>query len=598
MMNTAKQRIEALRGALKQEGIDFYIVPTADFHNSEYVDGYFKVREFLSGFTGSNGTLVVSAGEAGLWTDGRYFVQAERELAGSDITLYRMGEEGVPTIQEYLKKNVSDGQTIGFDGRVISASFGKKLEKAFEGRNVSMVYERDIVDTLWTDRPAIPASRVWAVPEDLCGETAAQKLARVREKMKAENAAHLLVSKLDDIMWLYNIRANDVACNPVALSYTFISMEEAVLFIQKDALTDEMRGYFRDNNIVCREYAELPGFLEECAVCGKIWCAESDVSYLLYRLVTKRGGIIGKDSPIGLLKAVKNPVELENIRKYYLLDSAALTKFLFWMKKNAGKMQLDEYSAAKKLDGMRAEIDGFIELSFDTISAYGANAAMMHYEATAEDKAEIKAEGFYLVDSGGQYRGATTDVTRTIALGPVTDEMKKHFTKTACGMLRLADAKFLYGCTGRNVDIMARLPLWECYIDYKCGTGHGIGYILNVHEGPQSIRWKYVADIGETLLEQGMIVSDEPGVYIEGSHGIRTENVLEVVNEVKNGDGQFMGFRHLTYVPIDLDAIDTSYMEASDIKKLNDYHAQVYEKLAPYFEGEELEQLKAATRAV
>lgn len=597
-MNTAKQRIEALRGALKQAGIDFYIVPTADFHNSEYVDGYFKVREFLSGFTGSNGTLVVSRAEAGLWTDGRYFVQAERELAGSDIVLYRMGEEGVPTIQEYLKKNVSDGQTVGFDGRVISASFGKKLEKAFEGRQVTIAYEKDIVDALWADRPAIPASRVWAVPEELCGESAAQKLAKVREKMKSENAAHLLVSKLDDIMWLYNIRANDVECNPVALSYTFISMEEAVLFIQEAALTDEMRDYFRKNGIVCRDYGELAGFLADCALQGKIWCAEGDINYLLYKLVTKRGEIIGKESPIGLLKAVKNPVELENIRKYYLLDSAALTKFLFWMKKNAGREPMDEYSAAKKLDGMRAEIDGFIELSFDTISAYGANAAMMHYEATAEDKAEIRPEGFYLVDSGGQYMGATTDVTRTIALGPVTDEMKKHFTKAACGMLRLADAKFLYGCTGRNVDIMARLPLWECYIDYKCGTGHGIGYILNVHEGPQSIRWKYVADFGETLLEKGMIVSDEPGVYIEGSHGIRTENVLEVVNEVKNGDGQFMGFRHLTYVPIDLDAIDTAYMEASDIKKLNDYHALVYEKLAPCFEGEELEQLKAATRAI
>lgn len=597
-MNTAKQRIEALRGALKQAGIDFYIVPTADFHNSEYVDGYFKVREFLSGFTGSNGTLVVGRAEAGLWTDGRYFVQAERELAGSDIVLYRMGEEGVPTIQEYLKKNASDGQTVGFDGRVISASFGKKLEKAFEGRQVTIAYEKDIVDALWADRPAIPASRVWAVPEELCGESAAQKLAKVREKMKSENAAHLLVSKLDDIMWLYNIRANDVECNPVALSYTFISMEEAVLFIQEAALTDEMRDYFRKNGIVCRDYGELAGFLADCALQGKIWCAEGDINYLLYKLITKRGEIIGKESPIGLLKAVKNPVELENIRKYYLLDSAVLTKFLFWMKKNAGREPMDEYSAAKKLDGMRAEIDGFIELSFDTISAYGANAAMMHYEATAEDKAEIRPEGFYLVDSGGQYMGATTDVTRTIALGPVTDEMKKHFTKAACGMLRLADAKFLYGCTGRNVDIMARLPLWECYIDYKCGTGHGIGYILNVHEGPQSIRWKYVADFGETLLEKGMIVSDEPGVYIEGSHGIRTENVLEVVNEVKNGDGQFMGFRHLTYVPIDLDAIDTAYMEASDIKKLNDYHALVYEKLAPCFEGEELEQLKAATRAI
>ena len=259
---------------------------------------------------------------------------------------------------------------------------------------------------------------------------------------------------------------------------------------------------------------------------------------------------------------------------------------------------MDEYSVAMKLDSMRAEIDGFFELSFPTISAYKENAAMMHYSATETDKKNIEPEGLYLVDSGGQYVGGTTDVTRTIALGPVTDTMKKHFSKTACGMLRLADTKFLYGCTGKNVDIMAREPLWECYIDYKCGTGHGIGYILNVHEGPQNIRWRFNPGVKEAVLEEGMIVSDEPGVYIEGSHGIRIENILEIVKEEKNGDGQFMAFRHLTYVPIDLDVIDTQYMESSDVRKLNAYHAEVYKRLSPYFEGEELEMLKKATRAV
>lgn len=597
-MNAVKQRVEELKKALKQEGIDFYIVPTADFHNSEYVNSYFKVREFLSGFTGSNGTLVISEKEAGLWTDGRYFVQAERELAGSGIILYRMAEEGVPTIQEYLEKNVSEGQTIGFDGRVIDASFGKELEKIFEGRNVKLAYDKDIVDALWSDRPAMPVSALWVVPEKICGETVAEKLAKVREKMAKEKVQHLLISKLDDIMWLYNVRANDVDCNPVALSYTFISMNEAILFIQKKAVTDEAAEFFRKNDIICKDYSEIVSFLESCELKGKVWCAEGDINYLLYKLITKRSEIVGKDNPTELLKAVKNPVELENIRKYYLLDSVALTKFLFWMKKNVGKVPMDEYSVAQKLDGMRAEIEDFIELSFDTISAYGPNAAMMHYEATENDKAEIKPEGFYLVDSGGQYMGATTDVTRTIAVGPVTDEMKKHFSKTVCGMLRLADTKFLYGCTGRNIDIMARQPLWECYIDYKCGTGHGIGYILNVHEGPQNVRWKFNSNITETVLESGMIVSDEPGVYIEGSHGIRIENILEIVNEVKNGDGQFMGFRHLTYVPIDLDAIDTAYMEPSDIQRLNDYHALVYQKLEPYFDGEEKKALREATRFI
>lgn len=416
--------------------------------------------------------------------------------------------------------------------------------------------------------------------------------------MKKEQAAHLLLTKLDDIMWLYNIRANDIDCNPVALSYTFVSEKEAVIFVQNEALTEAAKGHFEKYGVLVKDYAEVVTFLEQCKLNGKVMCACNDVNYLLYKLVGRRGELLERENPTSLLKAIKNEVELENIRKYYLLDSVALTKFLFWMKKNVGKKQMDEYSVAMKLDQMRSEVEDFLDVSFPTISAYKENAAMMHYSATKEDKKNIEAEGLYLVDSGGQYIGATTDVTRTIALGDVTEDMKKHFSKVASGMLRLADVKFLYGCTGKNVDIIARQPLWDCYIDYKCGTGHGIGYILNVHEGPQNIRWRYNPGMNEALLEEGMIVSDEPGVYIEGSHGIRTENILEIVKEEKNGDGQFMGFRHLTFVPIDLDAIDTKYMEASDVSKLNAYHEVVYSKLNPYFEGEELEMLKEATRAI
>lgn len=591
-------RINGMKEILKAAGVDFYLVPTADFHNSEYVNEYFKVREFLSGFTGSNGTLVISQEETGLWTDGRYFVQAEKELSGSGIILYRMAEEGVPTIEEYLNQHVKEGQTIGFDGRVIDAAFGRKLEKTLADRNVTFAYDKDLADSLWADRPAMPVSDIWVVPEEQCGKTVAEKLAEVRAAMKKEQASHLLIAKLDDIMWLYNIRANDVDCNPVALSYTFISEAEAVIFVQNKALTDTAKSHFEKCGVIVKDYTEIVAFLEQCELQGKVMCACDDINYLLYKLLYNRGEIVDRENPTAMLKAIKNAVELENIRKYYLLDSVVLTKFLFWMKKNAGKQPMDEYSAAMKLDKMRSELDGFLDLSFPTISAFKENAAMMHYSATPEDKKDIDTDGFYLVDSGGQYVGGTTDVTRTIALGNVTDEMKKHFSKVASGMLRLADTKFLYGCTGKNVDIMAREPLWECYIDYKCGTGHGIGYILNVHEGPQNIRWRFNPGVKEAVLEEGMIVSDEPGVYIEGSHGIRTENILEIVKETKNGDGQFMGFRHLTFVPIDLDAIDTQYMEASDVRKLNAYHAEVYQKLEPHFEGEEKEMLKEATRAV
>lgn len=592
------ERINGMKEILKKAGVDFYLVPTADFHNSEYVNDYFKVREFLSGFTGSNGTLVISQKETGLWTDGRYFVQAEKELKGSGIVLYRMAEEGVPTIEEYLNKYVEKGQTVGFDGRVVDAAFGRKLEKILSDRSVTFAYDTDLADSLWTERPDMPASHLWVVPEEQCGRTVAQKLADVRAAMEKEHASHLMLAKLDDIMWLYNVRANDVECNPVALAYTFISENAAVVFVQAKALTKEAKAHFDKYGVQVRDYTEIVDFLEHYELQGKVMCACNDMNYLLFKVLEKRGTILDRENPTAILKAIKNSVELENLRKYYLLDSVVLTKFLFWMKKNAGKQPMDEYSAAMKLDKMRSEIEGFLDLSFPTISAFKENAAMMHYSATKEDKKDIDTDGFYLVDSGGQYIGGTTDVTRTIAFGNVTDEMKKHFSKVASGMLRLADTKFLYGCTGKNVDIMAREPLWECYMDYKCGTGHGIGYILNVHEGPQNIRWRFNPGVTEAVLEEGMIVSDEPGVYIEGSHGIRTENILEIVKETKNGDGQFMGFRHLTFVPIDLDAIDTQYMEPSDIRKLNAYHAEVYKRLEPFFEGDEKEMLKKATREI
>jgi Xaa-Pro aminopeptidase len=597
-MNVYKNRIEQLQKLLKENGVDFYIVPTSDFHSSEYVNGYFKMREFLSGFTGSAGTLIVSATKAGLWTDGRYFVQAANELNGSGIVLYKMAEENVPTVTEYLEKNVKDGQTIGFDGRVVEASLGNKLEEIFHDKNVNIKYEKDIADILWKDRPALPSSKLWVVSDENCGMTVSEKLSKVRESMHKEGASHLLISKLDDIMWLYNIRANDVTCNPVALSYTFISMNESIIFVQKNALTDETLAHFKANNVTAMDYEEVVGYLKACTLNGKVWCDKNNISYMLYKLMANRTKLVTKNNPTEILKAVKTDRELENLRKAYLKDSVVLTKFLFWMKENAGKIDMDELGVANKLDSMRAEIPEFLDLSFETISAYKSNAAMAHYSATPEHSDRIEAEGFYLVDSGGQYTGGTTDVTRTIALGAVTDEMKMHFTKVVCSMLRLADVKFLHGCTGRNLDIIARQPLWDCGIDYKHGTGHGIGYILNVHEGPHSIRWQYKPGNSETVLEAGMIVSDEPGVYIAGSHGIRTENIIEIINEHKNEFGQFMGFRHLTYVPIDLDAIDTKYMEPSDVNRLNAYHSMVFEKLSPYFEGKELEKLKKSTQQV
>ena len=593
-----QDRLALLRKKMQEEGIDFYMMPTADFHNSEYVNDYFKVREYFCNFTGSNGTLVVWKDGAGLWTDGRYFIQAEAELEGTTVELFRMLQEGVPTIEEFLEQNMQQGQTLGFDGRVIAAMDGKKYEKVLEKKQIRIAYEKDLAESIWTDRPDFPAGKVTVLDEKIAGKSVEEKLTETREKMAKDGANALLLTKLDDLMWLFNIRGCDVECNPVAMSYAYITEESATLFIQQKALDAQVTEYLAAHRIEVKEYDTVVDFLKALPAGNAILVDNRYCSYTLYKTLQKNQKLVEGKNPTELLKAIKNPVELARMQEIFLKDSVAVTKFIYWLKTHVGKEKITEVTAADYLEQKRREIPEFLDLSFPTIAGYKSNAAMMHYEATPDNCATLEPEGMLLVDSGGQYVGGTTDVTRTIALGPVTDTMKKHFSKTACGMLRLADTKFLYGCTGKNVDIMAREPLWECYIDYKCGTGHGIGYILNVHEGPQNIRWRFNPGVKEAVLEEGMIVSDEPGVYIEGSHGIRIENILEIVKEEKNGDGQFMAFRHLTYVPIDLDVIDTQYMESSDVRKLNAYHAEVYKRLSPYFEGEELDMLKKATRAV
>lgn len=589
------ERIKLLQGKMESEHIDYYIIPTADYHNSEYVSDYFKVREYFSGFTGSNGTLVVSRNEAGLWTDGRYFVQAEKELAGSGITLFRMQEEGVPTIKEYLKQHMKEGEVLGFDGRVIDASYGRELETALGHIKTAFRYEEDIAGNLWTDRPKMPCEPAIILSEKICGQSVSDKLKQVRDVMCEKQCGAHLLAKLDDLMWLLNIRGADVECNPVALSYGYLTMTECYLFIQEKALSEELRKHAAECGITLKAYDEIEAFLEASAE-GKILLDDKNVNYRLYRILQNKAETVSDTNPSEKLKAVKNPVELENMEKVYLKDSVALTKFIYWLKNNIGKIPINEYSAAMYMDNLRREVDGFLDLSFPTISGYKENAAMMHYEATENEHKELAPEGMFLIDSGGQYLGGTTDVTRTIVLGEIDDEVKKHFTAVAVGMLSLSAARFLYGCTGRNLDILAREPLWNLDIDYKCGTGHGIGYMLNVHEGPQSIRWRYVDNLKEAVIEAGMVMSNEPGVYRDGRYGIRTENVIVARNGAKNEDGQFMYFDTLTYVPIDLDGISPEYMQKTDIERLNAYHKAVYEKVSPYLTEDESRWLKEATR--
>lgn len=594
-----RQRLSALRAVMEKEKIDYYMIPTADFHNSEYVGAYFTVREYFCGFTGSNGTLLVWQEGAGLWTDGRYFIQAENELAGTGVTLFRMAEEGVPTLHEFLKENMQEGQTLGFDGRVVPAAEGVLLEKKLADKKIAFAYDRDLADTVWKERPPMSCEALRVLPEEIAGKSAAEKLSEVMEEVKKGGADRLLLTKLDDLMWLLNVRGGDVECNPVALSYGYIGEEENILFIQKEALCEETEKYLQKNRIAVRPYEAVMDFLEkEAGRETKIMLDKRHCSYCLYKKAAGGAKVVEGKNPTELKKAVKNPTELANMEKVFIKDSAAVTKFIYWLKKNIGKVEITEITAADYLECLRRQIPEFLDLSFPTISAYKENAAMMHYEAVPESFKVLAPEGMLLVDSGGQYMGGTTDVTRTIVLGPISDEIKCHYTAVAAGMLNLSRAKWLHGCTGRNLDILARAPLWNMHMDYKCGTGHGVGYILNVHEGPQGLRWRFAEGAAEAVIEEGMNVTNEPGVYIEGSHGIRIENVMVAKNGVKNTDGQFMYFDTLTYVPIDLDAIDVKYMTEETRVYLNEYHKEVYEKIAPYLNEEERAWLAEATRKV
>ncbi|MCR4961160.1 MAG: aminopeptidase P family protein [Lachnospiraceae bacterium] len=595
-MNVVAERINRLREVMKSEGADWYLITSDDYHTSEYVSDFFKVREYYTGFTGDNAYLLLNGEKALMWTDGRFFIQADKELKDTGVELMKMATDGYPSLTEYIEKNIKNGEKLYFDGRTVSTSLGKQIGEILEKNGASSVSDKDLAGDLWDGRPALPSGKVWHLSLEEAGESFADKLKRTKAKVSEEGCNSLFIAKLDDIMWLTNLRGDDIVCNPVALSYMMITEKENVLFLQESETTEEIREYLSKEGIEVRSYDDVIGYLSELSSEYKVLVDEGAINYASYLAVNRNAKSVNRPNPTTYLKAVKSAAELKNIREITILDSVCVTKFAYWVKKNIGKIEITELSAAEKMDGLRREVEGYLDLSFPTIAGYGENAAMMHYSATPESFAVCKPEGLLLVDSGGQYRKGTTDVTRTFVLGPISDEVKMHFSKVAAGMLRLANVKFLYGCTGRNLDIIARMPLWEQGIDYKCGTGHGVGYILNVHEGPHGIRWAYNPRVKEAVFEEGMIVSDEPGVYIEGSHGIRTENVIECVKREKNSDGQWMGFEHLTYTPIDRDALDKKYLTKEDVALIDAYHEAVYEKTAKFLTEEERAWLYEVTR--
>lgn len=612
------ERLLSLRNQMKEAGVHCMVIPTSDYHNSEYVSDFFMARKYFSGFTGSAGTLVVTPDEAALFTDGRYFIQAAKELKDSGITLMKMGEPEVPTMTEYVDQKLQQGWTLCFDGRVLTSSKGSELEEIARKHGGQLRFDLDLCDAAWKNRPALIHHPVWVLSEEYAGESVEEKLTRVREEMKKEEAGIHVLTSLDDIAWLYNIRSNDVECCPVVLAYTMVTEDRALLFAEEGFAAGEdtsARERMEKAGVEIYPYDRFYKMLSSVAAqaakeekASRVWIDESQVNFRVLKELKKicveedaQAGtsLLNKENPTTLMKSIKNETELKHTRKAHIKDAVAVTKFMYWLKKNIGSIPMDEVSVAEKIDGLRAQQEGFIELSFPTISAYGTNGAIIHYGAQKETCAALKPEGMLMIDSGGHYIDGTTDITRTFILGPVTPEMKKHYTLVLRAMLSMRATRFLHGCTGANLDIRAREVLWEHGLDYKHGTGHGVGNILNVHEGPQSFRWKLLPDAGKpAVFEEGMITSDEPGIYLENQYGIRIENEILCRKGEKNEYGQFMYFEDLTFVPIDLDGVELSQMSELDKERLNDYHAAVFEKLKPYFEGEELTWLRHVTRAV
>lgn len=588
------ERIAKLKELMKERGIDYYIIPSADYHQSEYVGDYFKGREWISGFTGSAGTVVVTQNEVGLWTDGRYFIQAEKQLQGSGITLFKMGEEGVPTFIQYIVNNIQSGETLGFDGKVLATNTVLDFEAKFKDKKVNFNFEFDLVGEIWRDRPSLPASQVFVLEEKFTGESVEKKLTRVRNILEEENCDVNIITSLDDIAWIFNIRGNDVKNNPVNLAYAAITVDKAVLYIGEEKLNSEVEKYLYKNGVEVRDYFEIYEDMERVSNSNIIMMDLNKVNYTIFKKLNPEIKVINRSNPSTIMKACKNKVELENLRNSHVKDGVAVTKFMYWLKNSIGKEEITEMSATQKLESFRKEQELYIEPSFDTIAAYESNAAMMHYKSTSETDRRLEAKNLFLVDSGGQYFDGTTDITRTFVLGECSEELKKHFTLVLKGMINLSKVKFLYGVTGTNLDILARQALWNIGIDYKCGTGHGVGFLLNVHEGPQGIRVQY----NPQVLEEGMNVTNEPGVYIAGSHGIRLENELIVQKAEKTEFGQFMKFETMTYAPLDLDGVIKELLSKEEIEYLNNYHQMVYEKVSPYLTLEEKDWLKEYTRAI
>ena len=594
---TVAKRLSALRKCMQDKHIDMYIVPTADFHQSEYVGEHFKARAYITGFTGSAGTSVITLHDAKLWTDGRYFLQAAKQLEGTGVTLMKMFEPGVPTIEEYLEAELKSGQTLSFDGRVVSVGEGDAYASIAKKNGAKIDYQEDLIDAIWTDRPPLSEEPAWFLEEKYSGESSKSKLSRIRNEMEDAGCDTHIVSTLDDICWTLNIRGNDIDFFPLVLSYAIIKKDSFELYIDERKLDEKLKSILKKDDVILHPYNDIYEDVKKLPENATVLIDKAKLNYAIFNNIPASVSIVNKRNPEILMKALKNPVEVENIKKAEIKDSIAHVRFMKWLKENLGKIRITEISASEKLDEFRAEMGNFIRDSFEPISSYGPHSAIVHYSSSPETDVELKAGSLYLSDTGAGFYEGSTDITRTYALGEVPEKMKEDFTIVAISNLQLASAKFLQGSTGLTLDILARKPFWDRGLNYNHGTGHGVGYLLNIHEGPAGFRYKYRA--GETEeIQEGMVITDEPGLYIEGSHGIRLENELLARKGIQNEYGQFLYFETITLIPFDLDAINPAILNEENKKLLNEYHKRVYEEIAPHLNEEEKAFLKKYTKAV
>lgn len=595
---TIAERLEALRALMKERNLAAYIVPTDDFHGSEYVGEYFKARAYLAGFTGSAGTLVVLRDGAYLWTDGRYFLQAQDQLKGSTVELMKDGQPGVPKIADFLAEHLQEKEVIGFDGRTVTNHFVEKIAGKTDAKQITFYGSEDLAGMVWENRPQMSAEPVWELDASYAGLTREEKLALLREKMKQEQADVLVLAALDEIAWLLNLRGNDVSCTPVFLSYMIIEQERAFLCVQEQILSGEIRKKLEDAGITIKAYGAVEEILQTIPAGKTVLADGNKVNYQLVNSIPKGAVKKDVDSPVVRMKAIKTPQEMEHLRAAHIKDGVAVTKFIYWLKTHVGQEKITELSAAEKLEEFRKQQEGYVEPSFNPIIAYGAHGAIIHYSATEESNVQMQAKSLCLADTGGHYLEGSTDITRTISLGELTEEEKRIYTLVLRGHLNLAAVRFPHGICGANLDCLARQPLWEAGLDYNHGTGHGVGYLLSVHEDPQRIRWRIDGNGGETVLEEGMLISNEPGVYLANKFGVRVESLVLCRKDEETEFGTFLYFDTLTVVPFDRAAIDVTLLTEEERKNLNAYHERVYKTISPYLTEEERAWLKEETKTL